>query len=58
MMDTITIIAHRPARVVRFETYVDVAEALARFAELRWAGASQLVMYEAALVAKGEDGGS
>lgn len=46
------IIAHKPARVVRFEVFDDddLAGALGRLAELRWSDASQLVAYDAELL--------
>lgn len=48
------IVAHRPMRVMKYEYFRNPAAALARYADLLWSGASQLVMYDAVPIAEVE----
>ena len=52
------LITHRLTRKTTVERYDDLSEALARYAELRWSNASQLVMYDAVVLAPEVDDGT
>jgi hypothetical protein len=55
---SVFIISHKPGRSVVYEMVADPAEAFARYLSLAMGGASQLVMYEANEIARGNGYGT